>query len=116
MLYVRPASPWRVFPLPPLPLGGLMHPLTRLLLAVLATGLLSLTGCSGDSREVCGDGVVDEGEQCDDGNAAAGDGCSSACRAEVEPLKCGNGVQEAGEACDDGNTRNGDGCESTCQR
>jgi cysteine-rich repeat protein len=93
-----------------------MHPLTRLLLAVLATGLLSLTGCSGDSREVCGDGVVDEGEQCDDGNAAAGDGCSSACRAEVEPLKCGNGVQEAGEACDDGNGRNGDGCESTCQR
>jgi large repetitive protein len=92
-----------------------MHRLPRLLLAVLVTGLFSLVGCSGDTRAVCGDGVVDEGEQCDDGNTSSGDGCSSACRAEVEPPKCGNGVLDVGEACDDGNTRDGDGCESTCQ-
>jgi cysteine-rich repeat protein len=32
----------------------------------------------------CGDGVVqaDEGEQCDDGNAISGDGCSSTCKSE----------------------------------
>ena len=27
----------------------------------------------------CGNGVVDSGEQCDDGNAVAGDGCESDC-------------------------------------
>jgi cysteine-rich repeat protein len=30
----------------------------------------------------CGDGVQDSGEGCDDGNAVAGDGCSSACKLE----------------------------------
>lgn len=34
---------------------------------------------------VCGDGSVDPGEQCDDGNTANGDGCSSTCRIEVKP-------------------------------
>jgi cysteine-rich repeat protein len=28
---------------------------------------------------VCGDGVLDEGEQCDDGNTDEGDGCSATC-------------------------------------
>lgn len=31
----------------------------------------------------CGDGVVDEGEQCDDGNALWGDGCSPNCEEEA---------------------------------
>lgn len=30
----------------------------------------------------CGDGFVDNGEECDDGNIADGDGCSSECRIE----------------------------------
>lgn len=33
----------------------------------------------------CGDGAVIAGEQCDDGNHADGDGCSSTCRAEDVP-------------------------------
>ena len=41
---------------------------------------------------VCGDGTVDTGEQCDDGNLADGDCCSSTCRFEA-----------LGTACDDGN-------------
>lgn len=32
---------------------------------------------------ICGDGLVDSGEQCDDGNTADGDGCSSTCQDEV---------------------------------
>lgn len=32
----------------------------------------------------CGNGVLDGGEQCDDGNTTSGDGCSSTCR--IEPL------------------------------
>ncbi|MFK7895340.1 MAG: hypothetical protein AB8G23_05870 [Myxococcota bacterium] len=31
---------------------------------------------------VCGDGVFDPGEQCDDGNSASQDGCSDICRVE----------------------------------
>ena len=62
---------------------------------------------------VCGDGVLDEGEACDDGNTIDGDGCSSTCE-EEEPV-CGNGVLEGNEACDDGNTIDGDGCSSNCE-
>jgi cysteine-rich repeat protein len=31
---------------------------------------------------VCGNSVLDAGEQCDDGNATGGDGCSSSCQVE----------------------------------
>lgn len=34
---------------------------------------------------VCGDGKVDPGEECDDGNNANGDGCSANCRKEPPP-------------------------------
>jgi cysteine-rich repeat protein len=34
----------------------------------------------------CGDGVKDEAEDCDDGNQASGDGCSSTCGTEVVPV------------------------------
>lgn len=59
----------------------------------------------------CGDGVLNVGEECDDGNTAPGDGCSPTCRREV----CGNGVLDPGEECDDGNTVSGDGCSATCK-
>ncbi|MCP5502849.1 MAG: hypothetical protein H7A25_23315 [Leptospiraceae bacterium] len=32
--------------------------------------------------KLCGDGVVDQGEACDDSNLANGDGCSSLCAIE----------------------------------
>ena len=35
----------------------------------------------------CGDGVVDEGEECDDGNILDNDGCSAECKVE----RCGDG-------------------------
>jgi cysteine-rich repeat protein len=60
----------------------------------------------------CGNGAVDTGEECDDGNPASGDGCSSLCR--LEPV-CGDGAIMTGEQCDDGNTTAGDGCGATCQ-
>mmetsp|Transcript_15303 Transcript_15303/g.38981 ORF Transcript_15303/g.38981 Transcript_15303/m.38981 type:complete len:1028 (+) Transcript_15303:199-3282(+) len=37
----------------------------------------------------CGDGNVDPGEQCDDGNQASGDGCSSSCVTET----CSDGIK-----------------------
>lgn len=37
---------------------------------------------SGGGTAVCGNGVVETGEACDDGNTAAGDGCSATCQSE----------------------------------
>jgi MYXO-CTERM domain-containing protein len=62
----------------------------------------------------CGDGRVDAGEQCDDGNTHDDDGCSATCQNEAPPTGCGNGMVEPGEQCDDGNTDNGDGCSAAC--
>lgn len=61
----------------------------------------------------CGNGCQEAGEECDDGNTANGDGCSSTCK--HEPTGCGNGQLDPGEECDDGNTQNGDNCSSTCK-
>jgi cysteine-rich repeat protein len=35
-----------------------------------------------DTAPVCGNGILEDGEQCDDGNLLPGDGCSSACACE----------------------------------
>jgi cysteine-rich repeat protein len=59
----------------------------------------------------CGNGLVEPGEQCEDGNILDGDGCDSNCTL----TGCGNGVVTAGEQCDDGNLIAGDGCSSSCQ-
>ena len=48
---------------------------------------------------VCGDGILDPEEFCDDGNTRDDDGCPGNCLAP----NCGNGQLDAGEACDDGN-------------
>ncbi len=58
---------------------------------------------------LCGDGVLDTEEECDDGNLEDGDGCASDCLWE-----CGDSELEGEEECDDGNHRDGDGCSSTC--
>jgi cysteine-rich repeat protein len=67
----------------------------------------------GGSGTVCGNGEVEGSEECDDGNTDSGDGCSSICTNEVEPM-CGNGITEGSEECDDGNTDSGDGCSDIC--
>ena len=40
------------------------------------------SGSNGSDSATCGNGVVDPGEQCDDGNTVSGDGCSSTCQLE----------------------------------
>jgi len=53
----------------------------------------------------CGDGVINPGEQCDDGNQTGGDGCSAACQLEPScPDGCNNGTCAANDVCvcDDG--------------
>jgi uncharacterized delta-60 repeat protein len=58
----------------------------------------------------CGNGVVDAGETCDDGNGVNGDGCDGNCT----PTGCGNGIVTVGESCDDGNVAGGDCCDALC--
>jgi cysteine-rich repeat protein len=67
-------------------------------------------------RPHCGDGVLDDGEACDDGNLTSCDGCSDRCVPEPG-LVCGDGIPEllCGEQCDDGNTIVGDGCSGPCE-
>src|SRR5688572_29966641 len=61
----------------------------------------------------CGDGTLNPGEICDDGNKVSGDGCADDCLSDED---CGNGLVDvsAMENCDDGNTIGGDGCSADC--
>jgi cysteine-rich repeat protein len=62
--------------------------------------------------EGCGDGIIGEGEQCDDTNLSNGDSCLNTC----QDARCGDGFIQSGvEQCDDSNQTNGDGCSSICQ-
>ena len=81
-------------------------------LAALIT-ILGIGGCGGGDS-VCGDGTLDTGEQCDDGNIKPDDGCSASCTDEGVG-SCGDGTLDSFEQCDDGNTTSGDGCSGTCR-
>ncbi len=82
---------------------------------ILLAAAFAVSGCGSDSDDNdCGNGVIDAGEECDDGNQYSGDGCSSICRIEKVAAVCGNGKVEPGEGCDDGNKIAGDGCSPTC--
>ena len=59
----------------------------------------------------CRNGILEAGEGCDDGNAVACDGCSTACGLE---FGCGDGSACGAEACDDGNAVACDGCSPAC--
>ena len=74
-----------------------------------------LSGCSADCQtRYCGNGRIDPGELCDDGNNQAGDGCSPDCRSNET---CGNGITDPVnlEECDDANLEDGDGCNMLCR-
>ena len=77
---------------------------------------------------VCGNGVSEIGETCDDGNAVT-ESCAyntscTVCNASCQSVSgtgpsCGDGTIDAnnGEACDDSNAvDDGNGCSATCQR
>ena len=68
-------------------------------------------GAGGGGVQVCGDGVPQAPEECDDMNQTAADGCENDCT--LTPA-CGNGKREGTESCDDGNLTPGDGCETDC--
>jgi fibro-slime domain-containing protein len=74
---------------------------------------------------VCGDGLVEGDEECDDGALVPGDGCGASCFLEpgyecpvagkaCTPTLCGDGLKRGTEQCDDGNNDWADGCTSLC--
>jgi cysteine-rich repeat protein len=98
--------------------------------AAASAGAAGTAGTAGNGSTLCGNGVIDVGERCDDGNTNSGDGCNSACRFEkgwtcglFEPTECtancGDGLRVGPEltalGCDDGNSEPGDGCDLMCR-
>lgn len=80
------------------------------------TGEASTTTTSGSTGgvDLCGDGIVDPGEDCDDGpDNDPYAACTDLCQLNV----CGDGKVHAGvEACDEGAANVDDGyCRSDCQ-
>lgn len=67
--------------------------------AALLISIGGPAGCSDDDSAppACGDGILDPGEVCDDGNNIGGDGCAADCLSDET---CGNGILDPGEECD----------------
>ena len=64
-------------------------------------GDASSTPANCGTATVCGNGTVEAGEDCDDGNTADGDCCSSTCQFEAAGSACPDGVFcNGGETCD----------------
>ena len=86
-----------------------------------ATGMLCKTDtCDAQAdcvqtatSDCCGNGIVEAGEQCDEGlgNANIPDTCRTNCKLP----ECGDGILDAGEECDDGNQVDWDGCQANCK-
>ena len=88
-------------------------------------GTLVVNGCgSGSSQDftTCGNGRLDAGERCDDGNSDDHDACTTVC----QPARCGDGVAYTGvEDCDSRDLNGGTcsplglagnpGCDAACR-
>ena len=73
-----------------------------LLSTATATYLVYLEQGSSTTTSICGNNIIESGEQCDDGNLVNGDRCSSTCKDE-STLECVSNLDcELEEICDDG--------------
>ncbi len=79
-------------------------------------GDLGTPGAANPACPVCGNGVVEGGEQCDDGPNNS-DTTPDACRTDCTLAHCGDGVVDTGEECDDGANNSDstpDACRTSC--
>ncbi len=115
----------------------------RLILSILGVLWIALAATACGPGPYCGDGIPQEGEECDDGNSINTDGCTTACKKATcgdgyiqkgveecddggknaddaacskscKIARCGDGVVQSGEECDDGNKNNNDECTNAC--
>lgn len=63
-------------------LGTPIAQITGVELFFALNGSIDLTACVGGVCNLCGNGTLNGGEECDDGNLLAGDGCASDCTLE----------------------------------
>jgi len=93
---------------------------TPFVLLIFLTSALMVCVCYGvgcGSSPSCGDGVVDQGEECDEGQANS-DTVAGACRTSCRLPHCGDGIVDDGESCDDGEQNSEatpDACRRTCE-
>jgi hypothetical protein len=86
----------------------------RILLgAATAAAAVATTGCADDEAAVCGNGVVEAGEACDDGGKNS-DQLAGACRTMCALPACGDGVVDPSEICDGDSADPGRACAATC--
>jgi hypothetical protein len=64
---------------------------------------------------ICGDGVLEPPEACDDGPYNS-DTTPSACRTSCTFARCGDGVVDLGESCDEGSANSNVNPDATCRR
>lgn len=65
--------------------------------------------CDISNCVICGNGIVEGDEACDDGDNNS-DTIADACRSDCREAFCGDGVQDTGEACD-----GEEDCDTNCQ-
>ena len=96
-------------------------------IAVLALGISLLSASCVEALPVadvvaearCGDGILNAGESCDDGNFSDRDSCTNLC----VPAICNDGIHRLDlaedhsdyEVCDDGNSNENDSCTTLCR-
>jgi len=73
--------------------------------------LICEDGTCVSSSSPCGDGIVDDDEECDNGDD---NGDDAACTTDCTRQVCGDGLVGPAEACDDGNDDDDDGCSNAC--
>ncbi len=68
-----------------------------------------------EAAPICGNGIVEWGEECDDWNIVSNDWCNALCTIEAPKPVCGNWRIEEWEECDDWNILNNDWCNAICK-
>src|SRR4051812_7936821 len=73
---------------------------------------IEVEGCVVIPSSSCGNGLIDVGEVCDDGNQVDDDDCSNLCQRNGQT--CGDGIVESNEECEDSDDLNTDACLNDC--
>lgn len=91
ILPIAPPDPWRPVSVAVAPDGGVIAAVATRGPQTIDFGVVRLLG---DSVSICGNGLLEPGELCHDGNLASGDGCAAGCFIETcfrctgEPSEC----------------------------